>query len=76
MSEEYELAAHVCGVEDDADYDVIDDAVFEKFQISVEEFTEVALALLPLIDVGKSPLTNKTYKGFSTGNFFLLKVEA
>lgn len=73
----YELAAEVCEVNDEDDYDAIDEAMFEKFNIGMAEFEEVVQALLPLIDVGKSPLTGKTYKGFSVkdGSYFLLKIE-
>lgn len=61
-----ELAAHICGLNyDEVDVSEIDDALMDKFEISFDRFHELIRILLPMIDVGKSPLTKKKYKGFS-----------
>ena len=48
----------------DADYfyDVFESAGIE---INFDSFKEIVCRLFPLIDVAKSPLTKKIYKGFS-----------
>lgn len=49
----------------DADEDIIDNKLIEEFGCGLEEFTEIVSRLLPLIDVGESPISKKIYKGFS-----------
>ncbi len=61
-----ELACHLLGLNyDDVDNSDISDALFEKYEISFDQFHNLITALLPLIDVGTSPLSNTRYKGFS-----------
>ncbi len=43
--------------------------------MGIERFDSLINALLPLIDVGKSPLTNKRYKGFAVNGAWFAKVE-
>jgi len=60
-----ELGAYICGIDPDgAETEEIENAMYEKFNIDLDNFREILSHLLPLIDYGKSPLTNKRYKGF------------
>lgn len=63
-----ELACKITGLdydEIDADTEIINEKLYEELNLDLENFTEIISRLLPLIDVGSSPLTQKRYKGFS-----------
>lgn len=63
-----ELACHITGLdydEIDADEAIIDEKLQEEFGCDLQQFTHIIQRLLPMIDVGKSPLTQKWYKGFA-----------
>lgn len=63
-----ELACHITGLdydEIDADTSIIQEKLYDEFGCDLDQFTDLIQRLLPLIDVGSSPLTNKRYKGFS-----------
>lgn len=60
-----ELACHVLGLDEDSEYDVIEDAVFDKFECNMETFQKIVEHLLPMADAGVSELTKEGYKGFS-----------
>lgn len=63
-----ELACKITGLdydEIDADAGIINEKLHEEFNLDLEDFTEIISRLLPLIDVGSNPLTQKLYKGFS-----------
>lgn len=61
-----ELAAHLCGLNyDDVEYNEIEQALFDKFNIDYDSFQNLIELLVPMIDVGTSPLTGTRYKGFS-----------
>ena len=72
-----ELACKILGIdydEIDADTEVIEEELYNQFEMDLENFSEVVNRLLPLIDVGESPITKEKYKGFSTGNSWLAKI--
>mgnify|MGYP003599067292 FL=1 len=63
-----ELACHITGLdyyEIDADEEIIDEKLQEEFGCDLQQFTHIIQRLLPMIDVGSSPFTQKRYKGFS-----------
>jgi hypothetical protein len=78
-----ELAAFIS----DLDYENLDgdtnnqieQAIYDKFGIDLDQFQKIVEVLMPLIDVGESPLTGTIFKGFSKkeGNHgtWLLKTE-
>lgn len=73
-----ELACYLAGLdydEIDADENIIEEHIYAEFGIDLEQFTELINRLLPMIDVGKSPLTNKRYKGFAQPGIWLVKIE-
>lgn len=69
-----ELVCHILEYDhEETDCHFLDSELFDKWDIGIDTFKEILEKLLPLIDVGKSPLTLKRYKGFSDqkGNFFV-----
>lgn len=61
-----ELAAHICELDyDNVDYSDIEEKLYEKFNIDFDSFQTLMETLVPMIDVGSSPLTGTRYKGFS-----------
>lgn len=79
MIDTHELICHLCNLDDDSTYDELEQAVFDKYEVSIDAFDAIAHALLQLIDVGKSELTGEIYKGFSVQangyGFWLLKTK-
>ncbi|NNG75631.1 hypothetical protein HLH10_04695 [Acinetobacter sp. ANC 4277] len=79
MIDTHELICHLCNLDDNSTYDELEQAIFDNYEMSIDAFDAIAHALLPLVDVGKSELTGKTYKGFSVHTngygFWLLKME-
>jgi hypothetical protein len=59
------LAGVMCGKTEDDDHQVIEDAFFEKFDITLEQFENVMEVLWSMLDMGISPLTETPFMGFS-----------
>lgn len=79
-----ELAAHLLEVSleelagEDGEYESrLWNLFYNQFGIEVSDFAKLINALVPLIEVGKSPLTEKIYKGFANTDkkFWLVKME-
>lgn len=79
-----ELAAHLLEVSleelsgEDGEYESrLWNLFYHQFGIEVSDFAKLVNALVPLIEVGKSPLTEKIYKGFANTEkrFWLVKME-
>lgn len=63
-----ELACKIIGLcydEIDADESIINEKLNEEFYIDLDIFQDIIERLLPLIEKGKSPLTNNIFKGFA-----------
>lgn len=60
-----DLLIHILGLHEDADDDEIEQALCDKWEISSETAFELINVLLPLCDVGQSPITGEYFKGFS-----------
>jgi len=77
----YELALHLCGMDPDNDVDFeneekVDEILYEKYGIEdTEGLDKLIKDLAKLIDIGKSPLTEKRYKGFTNEVSLLYKIE-
>lgn len=71
-----DLAIAVLGLDADFDdEDLIEQKIEDRFDIDFDTFGEIASALLPFVEVGKSPLTGTVYKGFANRDCWLAKRE-
>ena len=64
-----ELACAICGLDydtlvDEGREDEIEDALYEKFGISIEQFSAVAEALLPFTPVVEAGISGTLYHAF------------
>ena len=59
-----ELVAEVCGLDEDAEYVELDEAVYEKFGITMEDFEKVAKALLPHTPIVEAAMSGSLYNAF------------
>jgi hypothetical protein len=77
-TEAEELAAKICGLGDDYESDQVEQALFDKYEISFEKFNELIEDLVPLCEVGVSPLTDQKYRGFADveQQCWIVKVDA
>lgn len=63
-----ELACEITGTDEEAiygDFGLLEDRLYEELNVDFDSFHEIVNRLLPLVDVGKSPLSGKFFKGFS-----------
>lgn len=71
-----ELADVIIGTSNpEEDYAVTELALCEKWNVSLDDFHEIANGIFKLIDLGLSPLTNKAFVGISEGNRWIAKKE-
>ena len=77
ISDYEDLARHLCGKDDGDENADIDEALLEKFEVDLGQFSTLVDALMPLCAYGRSPMSGATYQGFATDdgkNFtFLIK---
>jgi hypothetical protein len=59
----------------DEDYSITENALAEKYNISLEDFHEIVDGIFRMIDFGISPLTQTPFVGISKGNEWLAKKE-
>lgn len=59
-----DLACEITGLNVE-DVNKVNDELYEQMDVYFDSFHEIVNRLLPLIDVGESPLTKKRFKGFS-----------
>jgi hypothetical protein len=73
-----QLVIFILGLDEESDTWDIDHALYEEFECTLESFGKIIQHLLPLCDVGKSPLAKKKYRGFSDreASCWLIKPEA
>jgi len=77
MINEFDVEELIKGMFDlDDEIDVLD-YLEEKYEneVSWECFVKIINDLTPLIVIGKSPLTEKAYRGFGKNGMFFLKQE-
>ena len=51
------------------------DYVQEEYSMDWDNFCTLIRALMPFVVVGRSPITNKIYKGFGKNGVFFIKQE-
>jgi hypothetical protein len=69
-----ELAAHILGIdeEDQSLYETL----YETYGCDLIQLESLIEALLPMIDVGSSPLTGRRFKGFCVhGQYWVARME-
>lgn len=59
----------------DDDYSITENALADKYNISLEDFHEIMNGIFKMIDFGISPLTQTPFVGISKGNMWLAKKE-
>lgn len=75
-----ELAIQILGLDEESEYDDVEEKFMEEFHTDLESFSNLLGYLVPMIDVGTSPLSGKTFKGFSVSlegdnSMFIVKTE-
>ena len=70
-----ELAAHVCELDvDNYDSSSIEDALYDRFECSFEQFHQIAEALVKFTPI-QTTLMAKKYRGFVKDDCFIAKEE-
>ena len=67
-----ELWYHLLG----EDVDDIEQAIYDRFELDLTTVESLFDKLIPLIDVGESPLTGDRYKGFASDGMWLARIPA
>lgn len=68
-----ELACAVLALPDDAGSAEIEQALADKFEISMEQFQKVAEALMPFTIPAKAAISGEAFYGFVKGGAFICK---
>lgn len=68
-----ELACAVLGIPDDADSDEIEQALADKFEMSMEQFQKVAEALMPFTIPAQAAISGEAFCGFVKDGAFICK---
>jgi len=68
------LAVAVLGLDEDTqDSHIIDQALFDKFEISMEQFQHVAEAIMPFTIPAKAAISGEYFNGFVKDGSFICK---
>lgn len=70
-----ELAVAVLGYseDDELDSDTIEQKVFEKFEVSMEQFQKIAEALMPFTIPARAAISGEPFHGFVKNGAFIVK---
>lgn len=69
-----ELAVAVLGLDEDtANSETVENAMYEKFEISMEQFSKVADALIPFTIPAKAAISEEAFHGFVKDGAFICK---
>jgi len=60
-----ELAAYVLNLDEEADTEEVEEKVYEELGCDMEVFEKIVELLTPCAGIGRSPLTDELYCGFS-----------
>lgn len=72
-TEELAIVALGLNEDDDPDSDTIEQSMFDKFEISLEQFQAVAEALMPLTIPAKAAISGEAFNGFVKDGAFIVK---
>jgi hypothetical protein len=70
-----DLGRLICGINEDDDSTDVDEALYEKFEISFDSFAKLIEKLIDYTPRAESTLSNKVFTGFVNGNHFVVKKE-
>lgn len=71
-----EIADKITEVEnDDLDMHITETAIYNKFNVDFEDFSNIVNAIFQKIDFGLSPLTQEAYVGIADSGMWLAKKE-
>lgn len=60
-----ELAAKILGFGEDYDEEEVEQKLFDVYEISMDSFHRLISDLVPLCEVGESPITKQRFRGFA-----------
>ena len=60
-----ELLKFLLKLDDNVEFDDLEDAVYAKYEVDFCQFMKIAKDLMPLAHLSKSPLTGNLYVGFA-----------
>jgi hypothetical protein len=66
------LAAHICGLDEEATPEEIELELADKFDISMEAFETIIQKLFRMLDYSVSPLTSTPMIGFGSGTEWII----
>lgn len=69
-----ELAAAVLGLDDETDSDTIEQKLYDKFEISMEQFQAVAGALIGFTIPAKAAISGEAFQGFVKDGAFICRL--
>lgn len=69
----YELLIYLNDDTPDLEESELEDFLFDRYEINIENFRELISDLLHLCSVGKSEITGIEYRGFGINNTWLVK---
>lgn len=69
-----ELAIAILGLPEDSEFEYIEEVMYKRFGVSLEEFGKIASALMPFTVPVKGVLSGTVYKGFIKDDTFICKV--
>ena len=68
-----DLAIAVLGLDDDADFGIVEQALCDRFEISFDAFAELVESLMPFTIPATAALTGESFHGFVKDGAFLCK---
>ena len=70
-----ELATLVVGLPEDASDAAIEEALYTKFEVSMEQFHSIAKALIPFTVPAQAGVSGRWFQGFTYNGYFISKKE-
>lgn len=71
-----ELAREMLGLDSDADSQKIEEALFEKLEVSFDSFHRIVEMLTPFTPQARAALSGKAFHGFVKDGVFIVKAES
>lgn len=68
-----ELAGIAVGLDNGDDPMVVEQAVYDRFEVSLEQFQAIAEALLPLTIPARAAISGESFRGFVKDGVFIVR---